>query len=62
VAVHPAELDGALQLGAVLARLGGGGEGETRLPFAVDVAVLLGGATDLHAVSAHLPVHPCAAC
>ena len=29
VAVHPAELDGALQLGAVLARLGGGGEGET---------------------------------
>ena len=50
VAVHPAELDGALQLGAVLSPLGGGSQAETRLPFAVDEAVLRGRATRPYAV------------
>ena len=50
IVVHPAELDGALQLNAVLAPLGGGGRAETQLPFAVDEAVLRGGTTKAHAV------------
>ena len=43
--MHPADLDGALQLGAV-AWMGGG---ETRLPFAVDEACLGGAAGTLWA-------------
>ena len=44
--VHPADLDGALQSTALLAR-GDGSGGETRLPFAVDVACLRGVAAGL---------------
>ena len=50
VALHPAELDGALQLSTVLVPMRGDSAAETRLPFAVDGALLLGGAADLHAV------------
>ena len=51
--VHPAELDGALQLSAVAASgRGGGREGETRLPFAVDDAQLCGAAGEAWAVRA----------
>ena len=51
VAVHPAELDGAVQLGAVLTPLGAGGQAATRLPFAVDDAVLRGSTPRAYAVS-----------
>merc|ERR1712185_396579 len=44
--VHPADLDGALQWTSVLARVDGGGN-ETRLPFAVDEALLRGDAVRL---------------
>ena len=40
--VHPADLDGALQSTALLRRGGGGGEAETRLPFAVDGVLMRG--------------------
>eukprot|EP00964_Phaeocystis_antarctica_P042504 scaffold24366_cov62-Phaeocystis_antarctica.AAC.1 len=39
--VHPADLDGALQSTALLRR-GGGGQAETRLPFAVDGVLMRG--------------------
>ena len=51
--VHPAELDGALQLSMVTASGSGGGrEGEPRLPFAVDDARLRGVAGEPWAVRA----------
>ena len=46
--VHPADLDDALCLGALTS--GGDGSNETRLPFAVDDALLLGAAGKLWAV------------
>ena len=46
--VHPADLDDALCVGALTSR--GGGDGATRLPFAVDDALLQGGAGALWAV------------
>ena len=53
-AVHPADLDGALQLSAVSASSRGGGrEGETRLPFAVDDAWLRSAEGEPWAVRAH---------
>ena len=51
--VHPADLDGALQLSAVATSgRGGGRAGETRLPFAVDDARLCGAAGEPWAVRA----------
>ena len=50
VAVHPAQLDGALQLGAVLTPSGDAGRSVTRLPFAVDNAMLRRSVTDAYAV------------
>ena len=52
--VHPADLDDALCTSGVMLSSGGGGE--TRLPFAVDVALLRGAAGELWAVrcSCHL--------
>ena len=47
--VHPADLDGALQLGALLARAGEEGS-ETQLPFAVEVATMCATAGELWAV------------
>ena len=47
--VHPADLDDALCTGGAM-RTSGGGGGETRLPFAVDDAVLQGAAGELWAV------------
>jgi hypothetical protein len=47
--VHPADLDDGLCTSA-LARSGIGGDGETRLPFAVDRALLQGGMGTLWAV------------
>lgn len=44
--VHPADLDGALQASAAVSTCG---DGETRLPFAVDAAVMRGGAVKLWA-------------
>ena len=39
--VHPADLDDALCVGALIGRSsGGGGDGQTRLPYAVDDALL----------------------
>ena len=55
VAVHPADLDGALQLGAMLQPTEGKGTGETWLPFAVDTALLEGGAVEQWAVRAQAP-------
>ena len=46
--VHPADLDDALRVGALTA--GGDGSNETRLPFAVDDALLRGAAGKLWAV------------
>ena len=46
--VHTADLDGALCTGGVMASSGGGGE--TRLPFAVDDALLQGALGELWAV------------
>ena len=46
--VHPADLDDALCTGGLLVSSGGGGE--TRLPFAVDEAVLQSAAGELWAV------------
>ena len=54
--VHPADLDDALCL-STLASRGGGGGGETRLPFAVDVASLRGAHGKLWAV--RKAVHLC---
>ena len=48
--VHPADLDDALCTSAVMASSGGGGE--TRLPFAVDDALLQGALGELWAVRA----------
>ena len=58
VAMHPAELDGALQLSTALVPLGAGSKNETWVPFAVDDAVLSAGALELHAVSGLLVLHP----
>ena len=46
--VHPADLDDALCISAAVAT--SGGNGETRLPFAVDNALLQGSLSDLWAV------------
>jgi hypothetical protein len=46
--VHPADLDDALCMSAAIAA--SGGDGETRLPFAVDVALLQGAPGQLWAV------------
>ena len=46
--MHPADLDDALCLGALIS--GGDGSNETRLPFAVDDALLRGAADKLWAV------------
>jgi acyl transferase domain-containing protein len=48
-AVHPADLDDALCTISITA-VGGGGDDETRLPFAVDDAMLVGGVGELWAV------------
>ena len=55
VAVHPADLDGALQLGAMLQPSGGKGTAEATLPFAVDIALLEGDAAKPWAVRARTP-------
>jgi acyl transferase domain-containing protein len=55
VVVHPADLDGALQLCAMLQPAVGKDTGETRLPFAVESALLEGGTTKTWAVRAHAP-------
>jgi acyl transferase domain-containing protein len=52
--VHPADLDDALCLGALAS--GVGGDGATRLPFAVDDARLQGAEGRLWAVRTHSPV------
>ena len=49
--MHPADLDDALCAGGVMASSGGGGE--TRLPFAVDDALLQGAVGELRAVRFH---------
>jgi hypothetical protein len=58
--VHPADLDDALCTSAAMASSGGG---ETRLPFAVDAALLQGAPGELWAVRSrnHHPIHnaPC---
>jgi acyl transferase domain-containing protein len=53
--VHPADLDDALCLSALTS--GGGGSSETRLPFAVDHALLCGAAGKLWAVRC-MPARP----
>ena len=54
--VHPADLDDALCTSGVIAS--SGGDGETRLPFAVDVALLQAALGELWAVrTLHGPVH-----
>jgi hypothetical protein len=53
--VHPADLDGALQLSAMLQPTDGKDAGETRLPFAVETALLEGGAVEQWAVQAQAP-------
>ena len=53
--VHPADLDDALCLGALTS--GGDGSSETRLPFAVDDALLRGAAGKLWAVR-YMPTRP----
>jgi acyl transferase domain-containing protein len=53
--VHPADLDDALCLGALIS--GGDGSSETRLPFAVDDARLRGAASKLWAVRC-MPTRP----
>ena len=52
VAVHPAELDGALQLGGALAPVGPAADGATatRLPFGVDESLVRRGADEAWAV------------
>jgi 3-oxoacyl-(acyl-carrier-protein) synthase len=56
--VHPADLDDALCVSLVAAS--DDGSGETRLPFAVDEALLQGGPGDLWAVRAFTPLeHAC---
>jgi 3-oxoacyl-(acyl-carrier-protein) synthase len=55
LAVHPADLDGALQSGAMLQPAGGKHTGETWLPFAVESALLEGGVVEQWAVRAHAP-------
>ena len=47
--MHPADLDDALCVGVLASS--GGGSGETRLPFAVDDALLQGAPRQLLAVS-----------
>ena len=51
VAVHPAELDGALQLGGALAPVGPAADGATatRLPFGVDESLVRRGADEASA-------------
>ena len=46
--MHPADLDDALCASGVIAS--SGGDGETRLPFAVDDALLQGASGELWAV------------
>ena len=55
VAVHPAELDGALQLGGALAPVGPAADGAaaTRLPFGVDESLVRRGAGEAWAVRGH---------
>jgi hypothetical protein len=53
--VHPADLDGALQLSAMLQPTEGKDTGETWLPFAVETALLEGGAVEQWAVRAQAP-------
>ena len=55
VAVHPADLDGALQLNAMLQPAGGKDAGETWLPFAMESALLEGGAAEQWAVRTQAP-------
>ena len=50
--VHPADLDDALCAGALIGSSSGGAGGETRLPFAVDDALLQGAPGELWAVRA----------
>ena len=52
MAVHPAELDGALQLGGALAPVGPAADGATatRLPFGVDESLVRRGADEAWAV------------
>ena len=57
--MHPADLDGALQLGAMLQPTGGKDAGETWLPFAVETALLEGGAVEQWAVRAQAPTYTC---
>ena len=54
--VHPADLDDALCTSGVLASSSGGGE--TRLPFAVDDALLQGAAGELWAVRRSASTRP----
>jgi len=57
--VHPADLDGALQLSAALAPSSGRATSETRLPFAVNEAVVRSGLGVQWAVrAADTPSHP----
>ena len=57
VVVHPADLDGALQLSAMLQPAGGNDASETRLPYVVESALLEGGAVEQWAVRAKAPTH-----
>jgi len=59
-AVHPADLDDALCVGALIGRSsGGGGDGQTRLPYAVDDVLLQSAPSgELWAVSRTSPPAP----